>query len=135
MSDFSIGFEQAENKSEAIKKAEENIKKYCNGASDDEIVLCSATHYDDGEVHPHQYAYGVVTGFVVCGYRHHNIVNSIAHLIGKNKYNTTQGFLTSNGRFVNRKEAMLIARKHNQIIESRLSATAHANILFSEDIY
>ena len=44
-----------------------------------------------------------------------------------------QGFLTNKGRFVNRKEAMKIAKEQNQII--RLSGSPNSDILFSEDLY
>ena len=44
-----------------------------------------------------------------------------------------QGFLTNKGRFVDRKEAMEIAKEQGQII--RLSGSPNANILFSEDLY
>lgn len=44
-----------------------------------------------------------------------------------------QGFLTNKGRFVNRNEAMEIAKEQNQII--RLSGSPNSDILFSEDLY
>lgn len=43
-----------------------------------------------------------------------------------------QGFLTNKGRFVDRKEAMKIAKEQGQII--RLSGSPNADILFSEDL-
>lgn len=44
-----------------------------------------------------------------------------------------QGFLTNKGRFVDRKEAMKIAKAQNQVI--RLSGSQNSDILFSEDLY
>ena len=44
-----------------------------------------------------------------------------------------QGFLTNKGRFVDRKEAMKIAKEQGQVI--RLSGSPNADILFSEDLY
>lgn len=44
-----------------------------------------------------------------------------------------QGFLTNKGRFVDRKEAMEIAKEQGQII--RLSGSPNTDILFSEDLY
>lgn len=44
-----------------------------------------------------------------------------------------QGFLTNKGIFVDRKEAMKIAKEQGQII--RLSGSPNADILFSEDLY
>lgn len=43
------------------------------------------------------------------------------------------GFLTNKGRFVDRKEAMEIAKAQNQVI--RLSGSPNIDILFSEDLY
>ncbi|RDE81487.1 hypothetical protein DPV88_00695 [Haemophilus parainfluenzae] len=47
--------------------------------------------------------------------------------------NWEQGFLTNKGRFVDRKEAMEIAKAQNQVI--RLSGSPNSDILFSEDLY
>ena len=44
-----------------------------------------------------------------------------------------QGFLTNKRRFVDRKEAMEIAKSQNQVI--RLSGSSNPDILFSEDLY
>lgn len=44
-----------------------------------------------------------------------------------------QGFMTNEGRFVGRKEAMKIAKNQNQVI--RLSGSPNSDILFSEDLY
>lgn len=41
---------------------------------DKEVILCAAIHYDNGLEYPHQSIYGVKTGFVLCGYRHPNII-------------------------------------------------------------
>lgn len=44
-----------------------------------------------------------------------------------------QGFLTNKRRFVDRREAMEIAKVQNQVI--RLSGSSNPDILFSEDLY
>lgn len=41
--------------------------------------------------------------------------------------------ILTKGRFVNRKEAMKIAKAQNQVI--RLSGSPNSDILFSEDLY
>lgn len=41
---------------------------------DNEIILCAAIHYDNGLEYLHQSIYGIRTGFVLCGYRHPNII-------------------------------------------------------------
>lgn len=97
-----------------------------------ERVLCSAIWYDDGKTYPHQNQYGVNTGFVLCGYRHCNIigafsVNNKFRNDGK-EYKTRQGFLTSFGRFVEREEASKIACNASQV------KTKNSK-LYSEDLY
>lgn len=97
-----------------------------------EMILCSAIWYDDGNVYPHQEQYEVNTGFVLCGYRHCNIIGAFPtndnHRKDNREYNTTQGFLTSYGRFVDRKEAALIAYNAHQVKRC-------IQRLFSEDLY
>lgn len=64
-----------------------------------------------------------------CGFRHCNILwQSI--LISRNPQH--QGFLTSTGRFVGRKEALQIALKNNQVIDT---SNVRGYKLFSEDLY
>lgn len=64
--------------------------------------------------------------------RHHDVIN---HMIDDLKWAPPvvgeQGFTTSTGRFVNRQEAMKIAKAAGQLI-----AEPHVpDMLFSEDIY
>jgi hypothetical protein len=98
-----------------------------------ETILCAAIWYDDdGKHYPHQEIYGVDSGFVICGFRHHNIIgvlstNNKYRNDGK-EYKTTQGFITSHGRFVTREEAAEIAYNSGQIKEQ-------VKRLFSEDLY
>ena len=105
--------------------------------------------------------YGVETGFVLCGYRHPFILDVLPTnpywLKGvfaegnaeeiqkyeelKYKYGwqedsltrckTVQGFITTTGRFVNRKEAWEIARAAGQIDDNG----GYNRELFSEDLY
>ena len=94
-----------------------------------EYILCSAIWYQDGEIYVHQ-PKNIEMGFVICGRRHHNIVNTI----GQKFYFRTaenshvQGFLTNLDRFVDRKEAAQIAFNYGQI-------PALKKELFSEDLY
>lgn len=87
-------------------------------------ILCAAIHVDDGIAYEHQ---PTETGYVLCGYRHHNIINSPVYTKGSRN---TQGFLTSSGEFVGRNEAYKIAHEAGQIIRD-LSQT----VLYSESIY
>lgn len=113
----------------------------------DEKIICAAIHYDNGEQYHHQEQYGIKTGFVLAGYRHHNIMSilpenilfkSSSHLLLNVKWNdkielhkVTQGFLTSKGRFADRKEAARIALDSKQIKKLNYSKTE----LYSEDLY
>ena len=97
-----------------------------------EHILCAAIWYDDGIERAHL-PRNIKTGIVACGWRHGNcftVLNAmfpnreyIGHTVGDN-----QGFLTSKGRYVNRKEAGDIAFKAGQISKEN-------DFLFSEDLY
>jgi len=77
-------------------------------------------------------------GVVVEGHRHADIIRTVLNLLGKRTVQfgensvgeTVQGFITSKNRFVDRIEAMKIAREANQII----SDTTFKE-LYSEDLY
>ena len=74
----------------------------------------------------------------VYGLRHYDpfMLKQIKELEKQYKYallDWEQGFLTNKGRFVDRKEAMEIAKTQNQVI--RLSGSPNSDILFSEDLY
>ena len=89
----------------------------------EEFILCAATMYN---------------GQIVPGFRHgdcnrllENLLNLSENELPGREY---QGFLTSKGRFVNRKEAFLIAKDRNQIWHKLHDETLE-NILTSEDLY
>ena len=99
----------------------------------DETVLCAAIWYRDGKKREHQ-PRNIVEGVVVCGWRHANcfiILNELDVDYDKRKH--TQGFLTSEGRFVNRYEAFALAKKANQI--RTMIKNDDENMLTSEDLY
>lgn len=101
-----------------------------------EWILCSAIHYDDGEINTRRTCKNYPeTGIVICGYRHPDIIsilptNNSLRNDGK-EYKCTQGFITSKGRFVDREEAYLIAKKADQLLNDFEGKSK----LFSEDIY
>ena len=70
---------------------------------------------------------------IISGYRHGDCFNVI-HKLCYNKYiaqsECEQGFLTSSGRFVDRIEAMVIAKQADQLIRDSIFSE-----LISEDIY
>lgn len=62
------------------------------------------------------------------GYRHHDIIRRFQGEISRNP--ADQGFYTSKGRFVDRKEAMIIAKTSGQF-----DTNSTKEILYSEDLY
>jgi len=106
---------------------------------DKEFILCAANHYDDG-VENLYYCENIKTGFVVCGRRHHNCIAIFARMVGfpyderglEISRTERQGFITSKNRWVDRLEALEIARKAGQIITGEGNSKLG---LFSEDLY
>ena len=97
-----------------------------------EYILCAAIWFDDGIYHKHQPT-PIETGYIICGYRHDDCY--LTHCLLKNEdlKNTVfgdnkQGFLTSFNRFVDRKEAGLIAFMADQVHKE-------TECLISEDLY
>lgn len=100
-----------------------------------ERILCAANHYDDGIEHVHK-PRNIKTGFVVCGRRHHNCIQTFAMIVGLPyteeghvlHRTEEQGFITNLDRFVTREEAAEIALAAGQI-ENKIIT------LYSEDLY
>lgn len=96
-------------------------------------ILCATVLFKDGNKHAHQPT-NIDEGIVICGRRHHNcfIITNDLHdgtFIKKRFHdNIVQGFLTSDDRFVDRKEAGQIAYKAGQISKP-------TDCLLSEDLY
>lgn len=75
-------------------------------------------------------------GLVFCGFRHPHCMYSMISITGKRSCESEvgeyiQGFVTSEGRFVDRKEAWTIAEKNNQIV----CQSGGKGTLYSEDLY
>lgn len=103
-----------------------------------EHILCAAIWADDGVGHPHQ---PTATGMVFCGHRHHNIFALLGPMYGKlvaerraRGVAEVQGFLTSTGRFLNRKDAMQVALKAGQVQEG-VRTLLPGGALDSGDLY
>ena len=95
-------------------------------------IICAAIWFKDGKKHEHQ-PRNVDEGFVVCGRRHHNVYLTVADIkdVPYKDYGYSehvQGFLTSDDRFVDRKEGGQIAFDAGQTAEL-------TECLFSEDLY
>ena len=106
-----------------------------------EKIICSAIWYKDFPLIKDEELKGFCRplncekGMVFCGHRHHNCMYQMIAISGKYQHQAgeeIQGFLTNKNRFVNRKEAFVIAEKNNQIIDIK---QATSNSLYSEDLY
>ena len=105
-----------------------------------EYILCAAIWYKDIDpIRKHPCVpINAPNGVVLCGWRHGNIIAQMTILEGlrtvTNGENSVgdyeQGFLTNLNRFVDRKEAMIIAKSANQLIR-----TPFGEELYSEDLY
>ena len=106
-----------------------------------ERILCAAVHYNDGIEYVHQ-PYNIKTGIVICGHRHHNCLHNLwilkgeANVLKKLLQRDSQGFLTSENRYVTRKEAFLIAKAAGQLLYPKVFDPEEKDcILISEDLY
>jgi hypothetical protein len=99
--------------------------------SSDEYILCAAIHFDDGKQYPNQ-PKNIETGIVLCGWRHGSIFPQIGGLVRERQelgiYEKEQGFITSKNRFIDRKEAAILAFTTGQIDKPKTE-------LYSEDLY
>jgi hypothetical protein len=104
-----------------------------------EYLLCAAIHYQDGKKHVYQ-PKNIETGFVVAGRRHSNCIITVDILTHSNpdlqkdsilpRIENTQGFVTNEDRFVDRKEGWSVA-----VASGQIKFDDKENILFSEDLY
>lgn len=98
-----------------------------------EYILCAAIHFDDGKEYLYQ-PINIKTGLVFCAHRHAVIFQQIGGTVGERQnlgiYEKEQGFLTNLNRFVDRKEAMQIAKEAGQVPMNQ-----SFDKLFSEDLY
>jgi hypothetical protein len=102
-----------------------------------EIILCAAIYYNDGEKYSSQ-PENVKTGFVVCGLCHAGcmeiLLMIINHVDNFDKLKT--GFLTNHNRFVDRKEGYRIAYKQDQLLKDiPRRKPDRTTALASEDLY
>jgi len=91
-----------------------------------EYILCAAINYN---------------GTIVCGYRHGDCYNILMKLLNLETSDNLpgrecQGFLTSENRYVDRKEAWKIAKQNNQIkYGEKVSDRGEDSELISENLY
>lgn len=98
-----------------------------------EQVICAAIWYKYlPNVEPVYRVKNVTNGVVLCGWRHPYIIGQSGALLGKKQYEMgeyVQGFLTSKGRFLDRKQAAKL------FIENGGELQYSTDELFSEDLY
>lgn len=109
---------------------------------DIEYIICAANWYKDFPLIKDDFPIGFNRpkncdrGIVFCGHRHHNCLYVMVAITGKAQHEMgeeIQGFLTNKNRFVDRKEALEIARNAGQVYEEKLGNPLIG--LFSEDLY
>lgn len=99
-----------------------------------EYILCAAIKRIKPRVSIYGNPYHEGTNDILnveLGYRHHDIFHRFSDEL--NKSPDAQGFYTSKGRFVNRKEGYKIALNAGQLPKDRISDGI--DILCSEDLY
>lgn len=114
-----------------------------------EYIAAAAVWYDNGINYPFMKVYGIETGFVLAGLRHPFIASILPTNVyyeqdpeqagviqaewGKDLplHKTTQGFMTSHGRFVDRREAKKLAIAAGQVKASEVLGPD----LYSEDVF
>jgi hypothetical protein len=107
-----------------------------------EYIICAANWYNDGKTYPHS-PKNVLKGFIVCGRRHHNCIQTFVQIVGfpytdeghRIHRTEVQGFLTNTNRFVGRKEAYKIAFEADQIKGPNQGQCENSIGLTSEDLY
>ena len=96
-----------------------------------EYILCAAIWYKDFPLANYQ-PKNVDRGVVLCGHRHAGIIAQHVTLMGKRAAEMgeyEQGFITSENRFIDRKEGMKIASDGGQVL------SYNSGQLYSEDLY
>ena len=105
-----------------------------------EYILCSAVWYKDLPLVKNDIPSDLLrpkncdSGIVFCGLRHPHCLYQMVAITGKKQHEAgreVQGFLTSENRFVDRKEAWIIAKRENQIKRQ----SGGYGTLYSEDLY
>lgn len=103
-----------------------------------EYILCAAILRKEPRTDIHPYHDNDICKIEI-GYRHHDILQRFMQEVRRDQ--AAQGFYTSKGRFVNRKDAMIIAMNAGQvenIFDSEEHLTESDSLikdLYSEDLY
>jgi hypothetical protein len=109
---------------------------YCRGCDNMALnIYSNSAEFDSSVEHITEAAviYECVTYSLPPPNRHHNLIHMLYEKMGKRMMIVcdSQGFMTSEGRYVGRKEALVIAKKANQLLPRH----QHETELFSESIF
>lgn len=106
----------------------------------EEYILCASIWYKDLPlekiISDNCNPKNVDRGVCFSGFRHPHCMYTMTSITGKPTNDKIgehiQGFLTSHNRFVDRKEALVIALNMNQVLDIE---NIRGNSLYSEDLY
>lgn len=98
------------------------------GYAQPEKVLCAAVWYQKDELTTNCLPHNIGYGIVLSGFAHQQVINAMAEVGVKHG---VSGFLTSHNRFIDREDAMIMARANGQIVRD---IPADSASLFSEDL-
>lgn len=104
----------------------------------EEKIICAAIWYKDLP-DQHFLPNNIQQGIVVCGHRHGHCIDIVKSLSGLRSVQiapdgvgeSVQGFLTNTNRFVDREDALIIAKSADQLNDR----VRYGNELYSEDLY
>ncbi len=111
-----------------------------------EFIVCAAVWFNDGKTYGDQ-PENITEGLVIAGRRHNNCYASgfalqreyledVIRNMSEQDMKNHHGFITSLDRYVNRKEAWIIAKENNQIVYGLNAQVDDENaILISENLY
>lgn len=110
-----------------------------------EFIICSAIYINDGKKHSDQ-PKNIKIGYVISGIRHNNCYAVLLSILGNRELfdqyidsvehsSKDMGFITSMNKYVDRKEAFIIAKENNQLLYPKLYGTEQENILTSECLF
>lgn len=105
---------------------------YHSAQAKPEYILCAAIWIERDDISIEHQCTNIKRGIVMCGRRHCNIIEMYFKLckepIARHQY--IQGFITSQHRFLNRREANELAIERGQVVGNE-----SGDELISEDLY
>lgn len=93
-------------------------------------IIAAAVRYQAPKFDPACPDYGPIIISVPRPGRHHNILHPLSQISSAAAIDGEQGFLTDEGQFLNREEAMELVKKNGQLLTQN-----QPNQLYSEDLW